>query len=68
LPRWQDGRGFGFAFGSALSDNGPSQEPGLQGTEMWLAVIWLLADLIGRSDALGYRPRGVHRPGPARAL
>jgi acetyltransferase-like isoleucine patch superfamily enzyme len=68
LPRWQDGRGFGFAFGSVLSDNGPGREPGLQGTEMWLAVIWLLADLIGRSDALGYRPRGVHRPEPARTL
>ena len=62
LPRWQDGRGFAF------SDNGPGREPGLQGTEMWLAVIWLLADLTGRSDALGYRPRGVHRPEPARTL
>jgi acetyltransferase-like isoleucine patch superfamily enzyme len=58
LPRWQDGRGFAF---------GPGTEPGLQGTEMWLAIIWLLADLTGRSELLGYRPRGVHRPEPARA-
>ncbi|SDO26449.1 Acetyltransferase (isoleucine patch superfamily) [Microbacterium sp. ru370.1] len=40
-------------------------EPGLQGTEMWLAIIWYLADLLECSDALGYRPRGVHRPEPA---
>ncbi|NGO48122.1 acyltransferase [Streptomyces ureilyticus] len=64
LPRRQDGRGFGFGPGSA----GPGPEPGLQGTEMWLAIIWLLADLLGRSDTLGYRPRGIHRPEPARAL
>jgi hypothetical protein len=64
LPRWQDGRGFAFGLGNG----GPGREPGLQGTEMWLAVVWLLADLTGRSDALGYRPRGVHRPEPARTL
>jgi hypothetical protein len=62
LPRWQDGRGFGFGPGAA----GPGPEPGLQGTEMWLAIIWYLADLLGRSDELGYRPRGIHRPEPAR--
>ncbi|MFF9773294.1 acyltransferase [Streptomyces sp. NPDC013978] len=61
LARWQDGKGFGFGPGTA----GPGPEPGLQGTEMWLAIVWLLADLLGRSDALGYRPRGVHRPEPA---
>lgn len=61
LSRWQDGRGFGFGAGTA----GPGPEPGLQGTEMWLAIVWLLADLLGRSDLLGYRPRGVHRPEPA---
>ncbi|MFI9586164.1 acyltransferase [Streptomyces sp. NPDC052236] len=64
LPRWQDGKGFGFGPGDA----GPGREPGLQGTEMWLAIIWLLADLTGCSDALGYRPRGIHRPEPARTL
>ncbi|MFF9038350.1 acyltransferase [Streptomyces sp. NPDC014892] len=61
LARWQDGKGFEFGPGTA----GPGPEPGLQGTEMWLAIVWLLADLLGRSDALGYRPRGVHRPEPA---
>ncbi|MFF3335207.1 DapH/DapD/GlmU-related protein [Streptomyces sp. NPDC002888] len=61
LPRWQDGRGFGFGPGGS----GPGPEAGLQGTEMWLAIVWYLADLLGRSDELGYRPRGVHRPEPA---
>ena len=53
LRTWQDGRGFSFLVG---------REPGLQGTEMWLAIVWLLADLAGCSDVLRYRPRGVHRP------
>jgi hypothetical protein len=64
-PRWQDGLGFGF--GPAPDHTGPGREPGLQCTEMWLAIIWLLADLAGESDLLGYRSRGVHRPEPARA-
>ena len=56
LGHWTDGQGFGFR---------TKQPPGLQGTEMWLATVWLLADLAGVADALGYRPRGVHRPEPA---
>ncbi|NYI05160.1 acetyltransferase-like isoleucine patch superfamily enzyme [Allostreptomyces psammosilenae] len=66
LGRWRDGRGFGF--GPAPDGTGPGREPGLQGTEMWLAIVWLLADLVGHSDLLGYRPRGVHRPEPAPGL
>ncbi|MEV0614268.1 acyltransferase [Nonomuraea sp. NPDC050404] len=62
LDGWQDGAGLSFELrqGSA-----PTRTPGLQGTEMWLAIIWLLADYLGISDALGYRPRGIHRPEPA---
>lgn len=52
LPRWRDGEGFAF---------GPGTEAGLQGTEMWLAIIWYLADLLGRSDEVSYVPQGVHR-------
>jgi len=60
LDRWIDHAGFAFA-----PDAGDDRSiPGLQGTEMWLAVIWLLADYLGLSDAVGYRPRGVHRPEP----
>jgi len=44
------------------------REPSLQGTEMWLAVAWYAADLLGEADALDYRPRGVHRPEPALRL
>ncbi|MGV8964997.1 MAG: acyltransferase [Cellulomonas sp.] len=49
---------FGLPFGAGRA-------PSLQGTEMWLAIVWHAADLLGRADALGYRPRGVHRPEPA---
>ncbi len=59
LRTWQDGRGFSFAVG---------RDPGLQGTEMWLAIVWLLADLSGVGDVLGFRPRGVHRTEPALVL
>ncbi|MFF5370694.1 acyltransferase [Streptomyces sp. NPDC013187] len=63
LRRWHTGQGFGF--GPASDGSGPGREPGLQGTEMWLAITWLLADVLGVADMLGYRPRGIHRPEPA---
>jgi carbonic anhydrase/acetyltransferase-like protein (isoleucine patch superfamily) len=64
LGRWVDGAGFAFA------PDGTDDRaiPGLQGTEMWLAIIWLLTDYLGFSDVLGYRPRGVHRPEPLIAV
>ena len=52
VGRWVDGRGFGFA---------PGQAPGLQGTEMWLSIIYLAADALGMAAELGYSPKGVHR-------
>jgi hypothetical protein len=60
LDRWVDNAGFAFAPDATDS----RATPGLQGTEMWLAIIWLLTDYLGFSDALGYHPRGVHRPEP----
>lgn len=51
LARWVDGEGFGFA---------PGDAPGLQGTEMWLAILATAADALGAGAALGYAPRGVH--------
>lgn len=65
IAGWNDGAGFSFELGTG---HGSKRTPGLQGTEMWLAIIWLLADYLGESDALGYRPRGVHRPEPAATL
>ncbi len=61
LAHWQRGRGFDFVVAR--------HQPSLQGTEMWLSIIYLMADLLGNSDALGYRPRGVHRTeAPGRGL
>ena len=65
LGFWTDGCGFGFRAPGSDTAGLSETAPGLQGTEMWLAIIWYLADLAGLSDALGYRPRGVHRPEPA---
>lgn len=50
--RWVDEQGFAFADG---------QQPGLQGTEMWLSVVHLAARLLGEDDAFSFVPRGVHR-------
>ena len=47
---------------------GADRPPGLQGTEMWLAIVYLAADLLGESDGLSWRPRGVHRLAPADRL
>ncbi|MBT2587165.1 acyltransferase [Arthrobacter sp. ISL-95] len=65
LERWRPGEGMAF---SAAPSSGEGNIPSLQGTEMWLAIIWYLADLLGCAEALGYRPRGVHRPEPAYSL
>ncbi|KQQ67231.1 acyltransferase [Microbacterium sp. Leaf320] len=68
LDNWVDGEGFGFQTPSSSSGLTGASAPGLQGTEMWLSIVWLLADLLGESDALEYRPRGIHRPEPARGI
>ncbi|MFI2564888.1 acyltransferase [Paenarthrobacter sp. NPDC018779] len=65
LGWWHPGEGMAF---SASPDSGVQHLPTLQGTEMWLAIIWYLADMAGHAEALGYRPRGVHRPEPAFSL
>jgi acetyltransferase-like isoleucine patch superfamily enzyme len=68
LSMWVPGEGLSFREPSAVSRGVADTEPGLQGSEMWLAIVWYLADLLGISHTLGYRPRGVHRPEPAPAL
>ena len=50
--RWQKGRGFAFAEGHS---------PGLQGTEMWMSVLWLAAKLLGEEEFLPFKPMGIHR-------
>ncbi|WP_306323884.1 MULTISPECIES: DapH/DapD/GlmU-related protein [unclassified Streptomyces] len=64
LGHWTPHQGFGFQAPHPTTAGLPATVPGLQGTEMWLAIIWYLADLAGLADALGHRPRGVHRPEP----
>lgn len=58
LRHWTPRRGFSFR----LQERGSE---GLQGTEMWLSIVYLLADICGASPALGFSPQGVHRPDPA---
>lgn len=60
LRSWRHGEGFAFAPAGAGADG----VAGLQGTEMWLSIVWLLSDYLGLSDVLGFRPRGVHNPDP----
>ncbi len=54
---WVDGEGFPWQIGR--------DQPGLRGTEMFMAVVALAADLLGESDGLSFVPRGVHRLEPA---
>lgn len=68
LGTWHHGAGFAFAAPGAADQGAAGNRPGLQGTEMWLSIIWLLADLVGETTHLGYRPRGVHRVEPVPQL
>jgi hypothetical protein len=54
---WVDGQGVPWEVGR--------DEPGLQGTEMWLSIVHLAADVLGESDGLSWAPQGVHRLEPA---
>jgi acetyltransferase-like isoleucine patch superfamily enzyme len=53
--RWQAGEGFAFTDG---------QRGSLQGTEMWLSVLHLAADLLGLAKVFPFVPKGVHRTRP----
>lgn len=53
--RWHPNAGFAFADG---------QSPGLQGTEMWLSTVHLAARLLGMTDLMAFKPRGIHRTDP----
>jgi hypothetical protein len=56
VARWVDGEGFAFS---------PGAPSGLQGSEMWLSIVYLMADYLGEADGLSWQPRGVHRLAPA---
>jgi acetyltransferase-like isoleucine patch superfamily enzyme len=54
LGSWRTNQGFAF--------NLSGGEPSLQGTEMWLSIVYYMADLLGQAAQLCYRPKGIHRP------
>lgn len=58
INHWHPKEGMSF-------DRLPNAIPRLQGTEMWLSIAWICADIIGiTSDKDPYEPAGVHRPEP----
>ena len=52
IKRWEPEKGFAFS---------PSESPGLQGTEMWLSVIYIACTCLGIENGLSFKPKGVHR-------
>lgn len=60
LNCWAEGRGFGFDL--------TRDEPSLQGTEMWLSILYLMVEILGYPRVIGYFPRGVHRLQPISGL
>ncbi len=52
INRWEPGKGFAFS-----SDH----PPGLQGTEMWLSILYIASHYLGLAPHLKYKPKGVHR-------
>jgi acetyltransferase-like isoleucine patch superfamily enzyme len=68
LGHYVPGVGFAFAASEAADASPAQRRPGLQGTEMWLSIIWLAADVLGLAGNLSYEPRGVHRPTPSLTL
>jgi acetyltransferase-like isoleucine patch superfamily enzyme len=57
IARWSAQRGLAFS-------TAQGSEPNLQGTEMWLSIAWLCADILGLHGLKDWEPRGVHRPEP----
>ncbi len=56
IKAWVPKHGFAFSDGVEI---------GLQGTEMWLTIVYLMADLLDGAEQLGYAPKGIHRLQPA---
>jgi len=60
LSKWVDNQGFSFELEYDASK--PGFTPGLQGTEMWLSIIYFCTELAGICNSLNFQPKGVHRP------
>lgn len=61
LAGWQPGAESASAYSQDLA---LMSSPGLQGTEMWLAITRYLADTLNHSDTLGLRPARRPQPDP----
>jgi hypothetical protein len=69
LSRWLENQGLAFDSCGRKEKPGDLQgiqwmhknRPSLRGTEMWLSIIFLMADVLEVSGNLSYRPQGVHR-------
>ncbi|MEM1107582.1 MAG: acyltransferase [Planctomycetota bacterium] len=57
VQRWRADEGFAF-------ETSDDATPGLMGTEMWLSIAWLCADLLGLTSPGDHPPLGIHY-GPA---
>ncbi|MEM9420109.1 MAG: acyltransferase [Planctomycetota bacterium] len=57
IGRWREGEGFAFE----TRDDAISS---LMGTEMWLSIAWLCADLLGLAGAGDCPPLGIHLAPP----
>lgn len=52
---WQENKGFSFELSKEYSST-------LQGTEMWLSILWYLCDFIKAGSMDEFSPKGVHFP------
>jgi acetyltransferase-like isoleucine patch superfamily enzyme len=52
ITRWVPKQGFRFS---------NEFEPGLQGTEMWLSILYIACHYLNLDKHLNYKPKGVHR-------
>ena len=59
IKTWRNNIGFSFA---------PGLQPSLQGTEMWLSIIYIIASYLGAQKSLRYELKGVHRMNVAALL
>jgi acetyltransferase-like isoleucine patch superfamily enzyme len=65
LNRWNEGKGFSFELEPGLSVD---HQPTLQGTDMWLTILYILAEIGGVSLSLGYSPKGCRKMDPGLPL
>ena len=58
ISGWEDTIGFSYTLEEGES---PADIACLHFTEQWIAVIYLMANLLDLTSALNFHPRGIHR-------